>query len=93
MIELIDKNVPTDFLIKAVSWVIGEIGSSFYAKDPDKLSELFEKTRKWLELDCAQQSTKKWVVDAIMKLASASEFKNHGDVKLILERYSRHGDL
>jgi len=30
MIELIDKVVPTDFVIKAVVWVIGEIGSSYY---------------------------------------------------------------
>jgi hypothetical protein len=33
MIELIDKIVPTDFVVKAVSWVIGEIGSSYYAEN------------------------------------------------------------
>ena len=33
MIELIEKIVPTDFVIKATSWVVGEIGSSCYASD------------------------------------------------------------
>ena len=30
MIESVDKIVPTDFLIKAATWIIGEIGSSYY---------------------------------------------------------------
>lgn len=29
----------------------------------------------------------------MMKLASAKEFKNHAEVKAILEKYSRHSDL
>lgn len=33
MIELMDKIVPTDFVIKAVTWIIGEIGSSYYEND------------------------------------------------------------
>jgi hypothetical protein len=37
MIELMDKIVPTDFVIKAVTWIIGEIGSSYYENDSEKL--------------------------------------------------------
>lgn len=33
MVELIDKIVPTDFVIKAVSWIIGEIGADYYQND------------------------------------------------------------
>ena len=34
MLELLDKVVPTDFVIKITTWIIGEIGSSYYAEDP-----------------------------------------------------------
>jgi hypothetical protein len=33
MVELIEKMEPTDFVVKAVSWVVGEIGSAHYADD------------------------------------------------------------
>lgn len=33
MIELMDKIVPTDFVIKAATWIVGEIGSSYYGND------------------------------------------------------------
>ena len=54
---------------------------------------MFRYLKKWLEIDCQQQNTKKWVIDAIMKLASATEFKNHQEVKVILEKYSKNVDL
>lgn len=41
MTELMDKIVPTDFVIKAVSWIVGEIGSSYYATDPEQLALIF----------------------------------------------------
>ncbi len=41
MTELMDKIVPTDFVIKAVAWIVGEIGSSYYANDPEQLALLF----------------------------------------------------
>lgn len=37
MNELIDKNGPTDFVIKVAVWVLGEIGSSFYAGNTEQL--------------------------------------------------------
>ena len=57
------------------------------------MGDLFNNAKKWLDYDCQHQSTKKWVIDAIMKLASVKEFKNHADVKVILEKYSRNTDL
>lgn len=33
MIELLEKIVPTDFVIKAAAWVIGEVGSDYYKND------------------------------------------------------------
>lgn len=33
MVELMDKITPTDFVIKAVTWIVGEIGSSYYEQD------------------------------------------------------------
>lgn len=81
---MMDKIVPTDFVIKAVTWVVGEIGSSYYANDSEKLAGLFENIKKWLDIDYESQSTKKWTIDAMMKLASAKEFKNHAEVKAIL---------
>jgi hypothetical protein len=33
MIELLEKIVPTDFVIKAAVWVIGEVGSDYYKND------------------------------------------------------------
>jgi len=93
MIELIDKIVPTDFVIKAVSWVIGEIGSSYYENDSEKLDELFKIVQKCLDYDFENQSTKKWAIDALMKLASSPNFKSHSDVKIVLEKYIRHTDI
>jgi len=93
MIELIDKIVPTDFVIKAVSWVIGEIGSSYYENDSEKLYELFKIVQKCLDYDFENQSTKKWAIDALMKLASSPNFKSHSDVKIVLEKYIRHTDI
>ncbi len=37
MIELLEKIAPTDFVIKAASWVIGEIGSDYYKNSSEKL--------------------------------------------------------
>jgi hypothetical protein len=36
MVELLRKVVPSDFIIKAVSWIIGEIGANYVA-DPEKI--------------------------------------------------------
>ena len=33
MLELNAKVVPTDFIIKAVSWILGEIGSNYASSD------------------------------------------------------------
>jgi hypothetical protein len=30
---LLDRVIPTDFIIKAIVWILGEIGSSLYADD------------------------------------------------------------
>ena len=54
---------------------------------------MFRHLQKWLDIDCQNQNSKKWVIDAIMKLASVKEFKNHQEVKVILEKYSKHVDL
>ena len=35
-----DKIVPTDFVIKAVAWIVGEVGSSYYANDPEEVARL-----------------------------------------------------
>lgn len=40
MKELLEKVVPTDFIIKAATWVLGEVGSSHYANDEAKLAEI-----------------------------------------------------
>jgi AP-4 complex subunit epsilon-1 len=93
MIELIEKAVPTDFVIKAATWVIGEVGSDYYREDADKLDSLSKILLKCLEYDYEQQSSKSWVIDALVKLSSAPSFLNHGDVKIILDRFSRHGDI
>jgi hypothetical protein len=90
---LVDKIVPTDFVVKAASWVLGEIGSSYYSDDSEKLSELFNRLKNWMEFDLQKESSKKWIVDAIMKLSSAKEFKVHAEVKIMLDKYSRHTDL
>lgn len=48
---------------------------------------------KCLDYDYEHQSSKKWVIDAMVKLSSAPAFKNHSDTKLVLERFSKHGDI
>ena len=93
MIELLEKVVPTDFVVKIATWIIGEIGSSYYADDPDKLAELVKIVMGTFEYDFEDQSSKKWPLDAVVKLASMPQFKHHSDVKLLLEKYSKHGDI
>ncbi len=93
MIELLEKIAPTDFVIKAASWVIGEIGSDFYKNSGEKLQQLSKIVIKCLDYDYEKQSSKKWVIDALVKLSSMPTFKNHSDVKIILERFIKHGDI
>lgn len=93
MIELLEKIAPTDFVIKAASWVIGEIGSDYYKNSSEKLEELSKIVIKCLDYDYEKQSSKKWVIDALVKLSSVPDFKNHSDVKIILERFIKHGDI
>ena len=93
MIELIEKVVPTDFVLKAATWVIGEVGADYYRDSPDKLEQLARIVLRCLDYDYEQQSSKKWVLDALVKLSSAPAFRNHADVKLVLDRFSRHADI
>jgi hypothetical protein len=46
-----------------------------------------------LDLDFEKQPTKVWVLDALMKLSSAPKFKNHSDVKILLEKYIKNKDI
>ena len=48
---------------------------------------------KTFDYDYEDQSTKKWPLDALVKIASVPSFKHHSDVKLVLERLSKHGDI
>jgi hypothetical protein len=57
------------------------------------LEELSKIALKSLDYDYEHQSTKKWVIDALVKLSSAPSFQNHSDIKLVLERFSRNGDI
>ena len=38
MISLQEKIVPTDFILKVSNWIIGELGSSYYNGNPEKIS-------------------------------------------------------
>jgi hypothetical protein len=71
-------------VIRAAVWVIGEVGGDYYRDDPEKLSDLSKIIMKCLDYDYEQQNSKKWVLDALVKLSSAPSFPNHSDVKIIL---------
>ena len=90
MLQLMNKVVPTDFIIKAVSWILGEIGSS---QEPQKIEELCLSLIKCLEYDYEAESNKVWVIDAIIKLSSTKEFQLHEKVKAILNAYSGNNEI
>jgi len=54
---------------------------------------LFKIVQKCLDYDYEKQTTKKWVIDALMKLSSSPSFKNHNNVKIVLEKYIKHSDI
>jgi hypothetical protein len=37
MKDLLQKNTPTDFVIRVAVWILGEIGSSYYSGTGEKL--------------------------------------------------------
>ena len=90
MLQLVEKVVPTDFIIKAVCWILGEVGSS---QEPQKVEELCLSLIKCLEHDYEAESTKVWVIDAIIKLSSTKEFQLHDRVKTILNSYSGNNEI
>ena len=69
MLELTEKVVPTDFIIKVFAWILGEIGSNYVA-DPQRIEQLSLSLIKCLDSDYENESTKVWVIDAIIKLSS-----------------------
>jgi hypothetical protein len=93
MKELLSKNTPTDFIIKVAVWILGEIGSSFYAGNSEQLEELYKAVYKCFELDLEQAETKNWIIDAIVKLSSTNGFSSHSNVKLILDTHISSGNI
>ena len=93
MKELLQKNTPTDFVIRVAVWILGEIGSSYYLGNGDQLEEIYKVVYKCFELDLEHPETRNWVIDAIVKLSSTNGFVSHSNVKLILDTNISSGNI
>jgi hypothetical protein len=51
MKELLQKNTPTDFVIRVAVWILGEIGSSYYSGNGEQLEYIYKVVYKCFELD------------------------------------------
>lgn len=87
MKELLNKDSPTDFIIKLAVWILGEIGSSFYHGKSQELAELYKIVNKCLDIDVENKDTRNWIIDAIVKLSSTEGFISHSNVKVTLDKY------
>ena len=91
MQELLNKIVPTDFIIKISSWILGEMGSRL--PDIDEVHKITETILTMLEYDYENESNKVWVLDSLVKLSSVKNFNMHEQVKNVLNTFSKNFDI
>lgn len=91
MKELLNKIVPTDFIIKISAWVFGEMGSRL--PDIEEVHKITENILSMLEYDYENECTKVWVLDSLIKLSSVKNFNMHEQVKNTLNSFSKNFDI
>lgn len=58
-----------------ISWVIGEIGSSIFANDSEKLTELAEILLNTITNEFENISTRGWILSSLGKISSCPSFE------------------
>jgi hypothetical protein len=76
-----------------ISWVIGEIGSSIFANNEEKLTELTEILLNTITNEFEDISTRGWILSSLGKLSSCPGFELSEQVNACFDYYSRSKHL
>lgn len=87
-IETIKKPNLSDITTKMISWVIGEIGSSIFANNTEKLSELAEILLNTITNEFENISSRGWILSSLGKLSSCPGFELTDQVNACFDYYS-----
>lgn len=92
-IETIKKPNLSDITTKMISWVIGEIGSSIFANNTEKLSELAEILLNTITNEFENISSRGWILSSLGKLSSCPGFELTDQVNACFDYYSGSQNL
>ena len=82
-------SILSDSFVKLMAWVIGEYTNKLYLNDDEKIKGILEMLSYLLNKNYDDEMTKCFLINAIAKIHSNTNFAELGFINEIMEKYSR----